>query len=146
MFFQICCILFCILETIGVYQLWFMSDMNDMLLPGNYQSYRTHTNSSIGQIIRLYATWVGNCKAIFIFLLMTIVFYGDIMTHFIACNFMILGCSIYFYTMESKIKALINDNELPNGVQVTLSFIIGKLFIPMFILCECFIIYQLYFT
>ena len=146
MLFKIVGSIFVLVEALGIYQLWFLYSSREMLLPGNFKTYQWNRKNEIGDVIRLYSIWVANCKSIFVLILVPVIISNDQYLHLYTCHALIAGCSIYYINMHNKVQQLVSSKQLDADVPETLSMVIGRIFIPMFVIADLELTYNLFIS
>lgn len=139
--FKFVSLFFILLEISSIYDLYKYN--KDGLL--NISRINLDIDSQLQNVLRLYSTWIGNCKSIFVLNLIPVIFTDNKVLHFYTCNTLIAGISLYYITMEPKVKYLVQLNIFPIYEDIALSFVIGKVLLPFFVIADLCLIYELYY-
>lgn len=130
---NIAIIIFIIMESLNVLVLYF----NPKTVVGNgvgvfngFHKAQKEENERL--FVKYLINWVANAKAIFIILLIIILFTGTEILKLYACIGMVLSIALYFITLHPIIKKLDEQNMItPKGYSKGLAIMIAS-FMVMF--------------
>ncbi len=122
-------VIFIALELSNVILLYFKQDFKHGNTLFSFKGYEKSKNDDeIFQLIKYLGVWVANCKLIFILLLIPILFYGNDTLKLYSVIIMIVGVSVYYFTLYPLIKRMDQKNQLVvKGYSKTLTILISAI-------------------
>lgn len=121
---NIAIILFIIMELANVIILFFKPDFKYGNSVSVFKDYKESTKSN-RTFINYLTSWVASVKLIFIFQLLVILFFDNLLLKQLTVCVMILSISVYFFRLHGIIKKLDNSGRIePAGYSKTLDLMI----------------------
>ena len=145
-FTAVACI-FCTLELLAVYQLWFDENAEQFpssLAPGSFAGFRDALRRKDVKVIRqiqFYGLWVGNNKFIFSALLAVCAASNDAKTRILASLATAVGCALYFWRMHAAYTLMEERGDVRPMAAKEIGDLIGGICLPMW---SCAVVAELH--